>query len=432
MLPAIPAGDGPGNPPIDALDGDAPFLVWIGASGFTALELALPTLDAARYAVLRIGNPLKASLSPHRLLLQFAPDEAPEASEARGDEAGHLLRVVAARAAGRPFLLVVVEQAETLTQAALTLLQLLPGLRGPGIPTVRVAFHGTSAFCDMLRDPRFQSIRGDVDNPTLPPAVARLSNRRRRRAFLGVGSAAALLVVAALLLAHAPSQVTVTPVPALSLPAETTASPLRPEAATPPMPAEPPLLPVDVAPPAGPAGMPPAAGKRPPVTEAMDPAVARARLFLEFNAFVEARGLSGRLSRSEREILFSQYLASRQNAAATSPANRTATAPAAALPPQAAPAVVVFFRTGPLNAELRANEDAAVLRRQFADVTLRPATDGPRESTVRYFRPEDQGLAITIALILPPTKPDWQVEDLSAAPDHPAHAAIEVWLGNTP
>ena len=222
-VPGVPGADGP----LAALGGDAPFLVWIGPPDSTSdLEAALARLDPARQAVLRISNPLTAPLSLQRVMLQLAPDNGDEPTGTGGDEAGRLLHAVAVCAAGRPFLLVVVEQAETLTPAALALLQLLPGLRGPGIPTVQVAFHGTMAFHALLRGPRFRPIRDHAADP--PPLPARRSSERRRRgALLGAASiAVALLLAATLFPSRGPFSVATVPAaPAVSGPAAGFASP---------------------------------------------------------------------------------------------------------------------------------------------------------------------------------------------------------------
>ena len=188
-------------------------------------------------------------------------------------------------------------------------------------------------------------------------------------------------------------------------------------------------------PPPAPEAPPPAVP--PPAAAAEDLPAARTRLFREFSAFIDARGLAGRLSRSEREALFEEYLARRY--AATAPIGPNLGAPAAAAtvpepapPPIAKPEVVLFFRAGRPGAEALANEDAVLLRHQTPDVNIRPAADGPTVPTVRYFRPGDRSFALAIALALPSTTLDWHVMDLSGAADSPARPTIEVWLPGPP
>ena len=379
----------------------------------TALEAALPGLDPAQVATVRIGNPLATPLSPHRMMLQLAPDDGEQ--DAADDDAGRLLDAVAARAAGRPSLLVVVEHAETLTPASLALLQLLPGLRTPGAPFVRVVFHGTAAFRALLDDPRFAPIRDHLPaSPvpgragTVPVAQSRPSLRRRRLVLGAAFAAAALLGIGHLL--YRPHRAATAIPAATNAPVPAPAPPPAPEAA-----AQPPAAPAAEAPQTLP----------PPAAIAEDPATARARLFRDFSAFVEARGLAGRLSPTDREALFQEYLARRHVAATTPPSRTTAPAPAAIDDRRA---VVVLFPVGVPGAEARAAQDAVLLRNQVQAVTLRSTDRSPPDPRIIYFDPDDRDLAVSLARTLPPAPTEWQVMDMSAAAGHPAKPTIEVWL----
>ncbi len=413
----------------DPFAGNTPFLFLPAEPGAAGIEAALAGLDPNQVAVLRIRNPLAAPLSLERAMLQLAPegDDAPA-----DDDAARLLHTVTARAAGRPTLLVVVEQAETLTTRALALVQLLPGLHPPGGPAVRVAFVGTPAFHALLDDPRFHPIRDHLATP--PPngaaaATARppapLRPRRTRPAILAALAVAALGAVSLRPRNPPPAPAPLAPAPLAAAPLAAAPSPATPAAAGPapalaaappaPAPPEPPPPPAAPVPP--PEAAPPAAAPPPPAPAPEDPAAARARLFRDFNTFVEARGLAGRLSRADREALFAEYLARHQ----------VASLPTAATIPPAAPApeVVLLF---PAGAEALAEADAALLRRQAPDVTLRPAPETLADPTIRFFRPEDRELALNLALALPQAPAEWLLVDRSAEPDRPTRPKVEVWL----
>jgi hypothetical protein len=363
---------------------------------------------------------------------------------------------------------VIVEQAHTLTAPALAFLQLLPDLRHPGLPTVHVAFVGSSAFRALLADPRFRTVASHLERP-LPDALVdptpvapatiatasiapepglptgtplSLGRRLPRPAILGAGIAAAALMGVLLLNAGPRSSSTLAQaLPPAAVPALAPAAP-RPTAALPPQqPAQPPAVPVPaVQPPitrTAPARPPPAAAPAsafadpPPVPEpAPEPArappgptpvqapapeeaaAARARLFREFDAFVKARGLSGRLSRANREALFQEYLVRRQ------------APPASPLEAQ----VTLLFQSGSVGSETLANQNAALLRRQVRGLVMRGAASGPPVPTMRYFYAEDRDTALRLAGATPLPGREWQVVDLTGTADKPAPTTIEMWL----
>ena len=407
----------PTNPMLAALRGDAAFLVLIGKNVAVDFEAALAELDPTRVSTVRIRNPLATPLSPHRMMLQLAPNDGEEDGSAC-DDAGRLLRAVKARAGGRPSLLVVVEQAETLTAAALALLQLLPELHAPGVPSVRVAFLGSSAFHDLLRDPRFSPIRDHLAHSPLlgdagaPPTLQDGRWPKRQRFIV---AAAFLAVAVALgtgnLFFHHPFPAAPVPIPT-QVPAPSSAAAARADPAT--------QLSAAPTPDASQTAAPPL-----PKATAEDPVAARARLFREFNAFVEARGLAGRLSQLDRETLFQEYLVRRHGAAAGTPSTTVAPAVVAA---DNRHDVVVLFPIGVPGAEALAARDATLLRQQVQNVTLRPTDRSPVDSEIHYSYPEDRDVAIALALALPPAPGEWQVMHMAGVTEYPSRPTIEVWL----
>jgi len=480
-----------------SLRANAPFIAMLGGpEQAVLLDEALAGLGAGAPATMRVCNPLTTPLSLERIMLQLAPvDGEPEPGDdagpgvASGDDSPNastrrVLRAMMARLSGQPALLVIVEQAHTLTAPALAFLQLLPELRHPGLPSVHVAFVGSSAFRALLADPRFRTIAGHLERPlpdapadpasslasVAPAAIApasvaaasiasepgmpagthtgaptetplALGRRLPRPAILGAGIAAAALAGVLLLNTGPRSSSAPAPIPATTaalapaatprttaaLPAQQPAQPpaapapeVQPPITRPaPAPAPPPLA----APPASafadpppgpvpetiPASEPPTPVQAPAPEEA---AAARARLFREFDAFVRARGLSGRLSRANREALFQEYLVRRQ------------APPAAPLEAE----VTLLFQAGSVGSETLANQNAALLRPQVRGLVMRDAAGGPPVPTVRYFYAADRDTALRLAGATPLPGREWQVVDLTAAADKPAPTTIEMWL----
>jgi hypothetical protein len=445
----------PVDPDVDWLStacfGNSVFLVLAAEISVATLDAAIARLNSDRVATIRIRNPLAAPLSFERAMLQLAPENSDQdVLSLMGKRS--LVSAMTARAAGRPCLLVVVEQAETLTVSALTLLELLSGLEIPDVDRVRVAFLGGPAFDRLLSEPRFQTARDhsawlaaprDAHLPQADTAAAPIavlpsvdSSPVRQRRLIKIFGAAAVAVVVLLAVAIWPGSPPTTDAP-VSLPAlaqdEPASAPTPQEevtqasspvvaAAIPPsrsvLPAEEALVPPPVEP-APPSAAPPAVAE--------DPVVARARIFREFNAFLEARGLAGRLSRSDREALFQEYLVRHHTAAAP------AVAPAASNRPEASvaselPEVLLFFKATQPDIEGTANEIAATLRSQVPDVTLHRVSESLSDPIVNYFRPEDRDLALSVALSLPRAATEWKVVDMSGTAGRPTRPTIEVWL----
>lgn len=431
--------------------GNSAFLVLAAEITAATLDAAIARLDPEQVATIRIRNPLAAPLSFERAMLQLAPENSDQdVLSLMGKRS--LVSAMTARAAGRPCLLVVVEQADTLTVSALALLELLSGLEIPDVDRVRVAFLGGPAFDRLLNDPRFQTVRDrstwlaapkDAHLPQPAAAAAPITlltsedtSPVRQRRLIKILGAAAVAVIVLLAAAIWPGSAPTTDAPvspdaqAQDEPASTPtpqdevtqASPPVVAAAVPPsrsaLPAEEAL----VLPPVEPA--PPSAA---PPAIAEDPATARARVFREFNAFLEARGLAGRLSRSDREALFQEYLVRHQTAAAA------AGAPAASNKPDASvasepPEVLLFFKATQPDIDVMASRIAATLRSQVPDVTLHRVSESLLEPIVNYFRPEDRDLALTVALSLPRATTEWKVVDMSGTAGRPTRPTIEVWL----
>lgn len=457
-----------------------PFVVCLGGpEDAAAVRHAVDALDRDSVAAIRIGNPLTVPLSLERIMLQLALDDG---DALPGDDAGRVLRAVVAHSAGRPLLLVV-EQAQTLTTRALDFLQLLPGLRHAGVPSIQVLFVGTAEFAALLQDPRFSAIRRHVpelpaefveaESEALPPAIQPMIQPRPRRRYLAVGvGGAALVVLVAAMLSRPPPSVPALPAPT---PAVEALAPVRTEAAKPVEPAAAALpgpAPVNapvVAPVNAPVNAPvdkpveaavdapaepsveasveaytpsPAADAAlaaPPLLPAEpgpeDAAAARARLFGEFNAFVEARGLSDRLSRSDRKELFQEYLARRYADAAARPA--TEPARAAAGRPQLAslpggPSVVVFFQSGSATSEASATRDVGLLQDRASAVLMRPTFDSPPMPTIRFYRAADRDAAASLAAALAAPGTEWRIEDRSGGAEQGVQLPVEVWLPREP
>lgn len=426
-----------------ALAGDAALIVLAANTSVAALEAAVAGLDPEQVATARIRNPLAAQLSVERAMLQLAPEDE---GDLILDDAGRLVRAVTARASGRPCLLVIVEQAETLTSSALALLQILPDIQAPGVGRVRVVFHGTTKFRALLEDPRFHSIRDSEIAPRAPATVtpqlgllpaSRLQGTGRN--ILVATAAAALVIVVAVVLAVSQSPTerppTIKSILA-SRPIEmggSTPPALLRDQASEPVPqaiaSVPPISPLAPSAPA-PSGSPPETFT-PSVsvpTVAEEPAAARARVFHEFNTFLKATGRGGRLSRSDRETLFQEYLVRRQTAAARASALIAGSQPGAA---SVQPEIVLFFQSSARGAEALAEREAASLRERMPNVILRPSIDDIPNPTVSYFRPEDRDIALAITTMLPPAE-DWTVVNLSGAPSEPAPAIIEIRVPSPP
>lgn len=144
------------------------FSVLLGPGREAALH-ALVTEAGPDAQVIRVGNPLRAPLTIERILIQTGLVEAGLLTDEEADQAmQQLLR----RDDGDRTLLVI-EQAETLSQAALQTLARLPPAHGSAgqATLLRVVFVGEPAFAGLvLATPGAEPVRGALPEP--PAAVS--------------------------------------------------------------------------------------------------------------------------------------------------------------------------------------------------------------------------------------------------------------------
>jgi hypothetical protein len=131
------------------------FLGLIGSSDAAVILDILKTELASSVRFLRVGNPLAASLTINRIVLQLGGDFVNSSDE----EAESMVRAVAGNDEGMPQTLLIIEQAETLDHAALRLLGMLPGLVSPGAPFIQILFVGGSGFMNLLEGEDLTEIR---------------------------------------------------------------------------------------------------------------------------------------------------------------------------------------------------------------------------------------------------------------------------------
>ena len=126
-------------------------LVCASSAGRAAvLRVALPLMPGA---VIRAGNPLASPLTLYRLLIQVG------AEDDGGDEAESLLRCLAGHAAGPEPVVLLVDDAHTLSNDVLLALTRVPHLAPPGQPGVALVLAGGPALPDMLSAPGLDSLR---------------------------------------------------------------------------------------------------------------------------------------------------------------------------------------------------------------------------------------------------------------------------------
>lgn len=126
-------------------------LVCASSAGRAAvLDVALPLISGA---VIRTGNPLASPLTLYRLLIQVG------AEDDGGDEADSLLRCLAGHAAGPEPVLLLVDDAHTLSGDVLLALTRAPHLAPPGQPGVALILAGGPALQEMLSAPGLESLR---------------------------------------------------------------------------------------------------------------------------------------------------------------------------------------------------------------------------------------------------------------------------------
>lgn len=165
-MPALDL-DPPALPARQAVPVQFSVLLQAGLGGGTALR-ALVAEAGPDARVIRVGNPLRAPLTIERILIQTGLVEAGLLTD---EEAGQAMQQLLRRDDGDRTLLVI-EQAETLSQAALqTLARLAHGSAGQAA-LLQVVFVGEPAFAGLvLATPDAGPIRAALPEP---PAAASL------------------------------------------------------------------------------------------------------------------------------------------------------------------------------------------------------------------------------------------------------------------
>lgn len=419
------------------------------------VENAIRQLAEDQIGFVRVRNPLIAPLSLDRLVLQITGDDA---DEQWLDNIDRVRRSLVARSTMRRQIVVVVEQAETLTPEALEFLHGLPGLSDPSLAPVQVALVGSSALGARLADsPTYiihdpaESVPASVSpSPKVISQAVRPSASRNRRprsvsllvATLVLAGAGAILFMA--YGAFQPDTIPIGPTPAPTLtqaPSPMIASE-PPQTVTAALPAspEPQSVPPAVQPVAEPSpALEPASPQVPPVEPPIpeppvppleQAATDRARLYREFTAFLDTSAMGKRLSQTEREALLQEYLARHQTTLSSSQA---AGQPSASTEVQvfripSEPRVLLFFIAGSDPDLAAAKQEAELLRDRVAGLELQPVSAVPKIPTIRYEFPADRTAALALAETTQAPGGAWQVEDMTASPKRPEPGTIEIWL----
>lgn len=419
------------------------------------VENAIRQLAEDRIGFVRVRNPLIAPLSLDRLVLQITGDDADEQSL---DNIDRVRRSLIARSTMQRQIVVVVEQAETLTPEALDFLHGLPGLSDPSVTPVQVALVGSSALgarladspTYIIRDPAMAVPASVPPAPKIVPQEARLSTsrkQRRRSASLLVASLVLTAAGAILFMVYGAFQPDTIPLGPTLTPTLTQA-PSRMIASEPPQTVTA-ALPVSPEPQSVPPAVQPVAEPssaleptlpqispvelpipEPPVPPLQQAATDRARLYREFTAFLDTSSMGRRLSQAEREALLQDYLARHQTTLSSSQA---AEQPIASTEVQAfripgEPRVLLFFIAGSDPDLTAAKQEAELLRDRVAELELQPVSAVPRIPTIRYEFPADRTAALALAETTPAPGGAWQVEDITASPKRPQPGTIEIWL----
>ena len=435
-----------------------------GTDAAGVLDAAAAALAAQGVVFIRVANPLAAPLSVGRIMLQIAGTDDTDSD----DDAARVMQALARKGRGASHLVVAVDNADTLAPTALSFLQLLAGSQAAS-PPPQIVFAGGTNFQDLLLDERFQIVRAALAAP-LPPPVAEFQPspqslaqpittpveplvtpspspaargpRVLLRALQAVGVATAALTLLGLVsilaqrtptaprqeapVQSAPVQSAV--IPLLGTPPDPSPAPPTPAAPEPPPAATLPIDPapaplVDAAPPILPTATLPPAEPDPASTPTNlpshpdDPIAERARLRREFDAFLAARTpASRRTSPAERDRLFREYLARRQDPTPIP------------TPTLNLPAVLIRYLATSAPAKAEARRIATVMQAHVTTSNLQPAPTVPPIPTIRYFYFPDRPAALALAAITPIPGGEWQVEDATNTPTRPAPGTLELWL----
>ncbi|MDP9095628.1 MAG: hypothetical protein M3N26_03555 [Pseudomonadota bacterium] len=417
------------------------------------VENVIRELATAQIGVVRISNPLVSPLSLERLVLQITRDEVDEVSR---DETERVLRALIARSDMRRQVVVVVEQAETLTAEALEFLHGLSGLSHPSLAPVQVALVGSPTLgariepygACIVGDPADLAASTAVQTPTLAmePVRSRIGTWLGPKvllAGLGLGGVAAALF---LINGSAQPKFSSSPPLASRLTPETNqprssatagGTQLTAAATSPPVPAAPLIQPMDQQPSTEtlptPAQSPPPAelpvAVPPPTPSAPSPedaATARAALYRKFTAFLGSRSLGKRLSPLEREALFQEYLSRHQGVPSSSQTASSTQTDTSRIPGD--PRVLLFFVSGSEPDLSAAQQQADLLWDRVAGLELRPVPDVLSVPTIRYEFPSDRAAALALAQTTRAQGGEWLIEDTTASPKRSGPGTIEMWL----
>ena len=354
--------------------------------------------------------------------------------------------------------MVVVEQADTLTDDALEFLQGLPGLSHPGLAPVQVVLVGTPALRERIVDDRTYIIPSHavpapatVDETSMfaheaiwPPDDESKPPRSRKPLVAGLGVCG---LVALLFLVYGqfqPDTIPFSPTPpSAPMPAKAkTAS--SPTADEPPQTATATSQAISAAPSHEPSKQelveaPQATPRVPPADLPVpdlplprltppleDAATTRARLYREFTAFLDTRGLGKRMPQAEREALFQEYLARRQATPSSSQSATPAQVEESRILSKAR--VLLFFASGSSPDRAAAEHQAELLQNRVAGLELQPVLALPTIPTIRYESPADRATALALAQTTPVEHGEWLIESMTAGPNGSQPGTIEMWL----
>lgn len=423
------------------------------ASQAAGLEAAAAMMANGDIASVRVGNPLNSPLTLQRILFQM--DLGGTGDDAAVDDEAHLARLLEERRGAQDRLVLVVERAETLDQAALLSLQRLASAPG----AMQVLFVGGPAFWALLDDAELAPLRrvltrqGTEPAVVTPPAPAtpiitplvapvrpsiiaaqdRLAvvtakpqltvPARSGRRWWMVGAAglvittilgtAAILAPGGLFYRAVPQRGMPTPprevtgpqqpsvASRLALPTPTVVAAPPPQVATPVLPST-----AHAVPPVSLAPLPEARAKtqqtRPWLEAAPSPTP----------AFRGADVLTGpQRDQGDEQV----------------PSWRSRVAAHSAAPSPSEGRVVIHYRTGSVAGEAEAGRLATVAAPLAARVQTRVVTDMPSAPVIRFFHPEDEARARRLAGTLSGTGPGWDVKDFGSFRPRPSPGTIEVW-----